>query len=353
MCEAFPFIDRAFGALIDQMTHVDRERRIQDDETARNRLFEVCPRLVLAERPLAELVLDATAPKRSRTSPFMRVKDLPHLKMEAPPVLDGVVLTARPEEKTAPAKLEHFAPAAVKAAVDAARPTQPARGGNTLVDDGAPLRTRHDSSPSNVVDDHRQAVRHHLGQTPPPPAQQQTATPTWRTRKKRNATMIVAFAAAALVLLIGGGTAVFFAAGRRGDTAPSNVAKAAEAAEPAPSPAVPPPPSPEPAAPPVPAVAPPKAARSDSKRAEPAKRRRQVLPDDEGAVGYIVVKREKQRVRVLVDGASIGDAPLKYAIDPGTHNVTLIRGEDEWGDRVTVPVKVAPGGRYQLNSGSK
>jgi serine/threonine protein kinase len=347
VCEAFPIIDRAFGAVLDAMTHVDREKRIQTDDEALDRLFEACPRLVLARRPLAELVLDATAPKRSRTSPFIRVKDLPQIKMEPPPPLGGVIVSAAPDEKTAPARLHHLAPFAAEA-----RPS--ARSGSTLVDDGvvsAPVR--HESSPENIVDDHRHPVRHAIA-----PSRQ---VATWRTRKKRNTTKIAVAGGVVATLLLLGGSAVFFVVGRR--SAPdkekaAQVEKPSEAQRPSVvgsiSPAAPRAAAPQPPPPPEPAATMPRPseAAAESKPEEAAKRRRPPKRDDTASsAGYIVVKREQERVQVIVDGVPVGDAPIKYEVDPGTHYVTLIRGSD-WSGGVTVPVKVERGKRYQLNSGS-
>lgn len=61
--------------------------------------------------------------------------------------------------------------------------------------------------------------------------------------------------------------------------------------------------------------------------------------------GIVSVAKESAPVRVEVDGTYVGNAPLDFSVEPGDHRVTLVRATGP----VTVPVKVTPGRRYEIN----
>jgi hypothetical protein len=74
---------------------------------------------------------------------------------------------------------------------------------------------------------------------------------------------------------------------------------------------------------------------------------------DADGTGRVIVGREASSLRVFVDGTFIGDAPVDYEVEPGVHEVTLVRDHDGAPDKVTTLVRVAAGRRYRLNTGDR
>ena len=72
-------------------------------------------------------------------------------------------------------------------------------------------------------------------------------------------------------------------------------------------------------------------------------------PSPAASSGRIVVRREATPVRIYVDGAYVGKAPLKYEVDPGQHDVKLERADGP----MELPVRVEAGHDYPVNAASR
>jgi hypothetical protein len=351
--ELVPTLKPELLAAVATLMHKDRDQRPYAED-ARALLKKACPECDDAEAELSRLVRQMTKARRRATSTW----NIPGEQAipEAPPQA-GVIMTALPEMETV-----KNSPAEQLAAV--AKHEQTVSGKKAIAPaDGVPIaEILREMSPREV---NAPIVEMPLNRYSPPSESRRTEVldPPSQRSKLPSGPALAVFAL--VVLLVTGITVAVY-----------KVVHARGLVPPAPTPIVTEPPIVQPKAqpkqtpesaqpktaaivPPAPPAPPPpvtqesrREAKQERGRPEHTRSKSCTVPPPEGA-GLIVAEKEDQPVRVWVDDVAIGTAPIQgYPVDPGTHHITLERGDAHASTRTTTTVKVAVGRCYTVNKHS-
>jgi serine/threonine protein kinase len=337
LLEANPKADPKLAAVAAALMRPDRNQRPASAEAARVLIYEACPNLLTAEAPIRTRVQQITKRTRRMTSVWTRPEDVPDIHMEAPHG-GGVVVAATHDEATMRLTPELLAAKGTPMLPENVPVLISTRPGRVPLPASAQRDLERQSIPHPIAIDKTEALK----------------TPSRRGAAIALGASAVVFLACGLVYMLNARRS------RAGASPPAIVASAPQPApaEPSPAPATaeqkPTPPKGSPAAPfhstskltpePTPESAP---------EVKPKPRHHRAAPPvaENPNMGRIVVYKEAQPISVFVDKIYVGTAPLNYDLDPGVHQVTLIRGTAGAKEPpLEVPVKVAAGGKYRLNT---